>query len=42
VRRRHTVDCRDGDLRTSYVHSQDHAGFLSPGTRPCKVGGFAD
>src|SRR4029453_1316728 len=39
VRRRHALDGCDGDLRTSYVHSQDHAGVLSPGTRPCKLRG---
>jgi hypothetical protein len=37
--RGHAVDSRDGDLGTSYVHSQDHAAFLSPGLRPCKLRG---
>ena len=38
--RRHALDGGDGDLRSSYVDSQDHAEFLSPGTRPCKLRRF--
>src|SRR5688500_1729397 len=32
MRRRRPFKGGDGDLRTTYVHSKDHAEFLMPGT----------
>src|SRR6185503_18771201 len=40
VRSRDALDGGDRDLGASYVNSQDHSQFLSPGTWPCKLGGL--